>query len=191
MPIFDAPARPGMLRPITPDMKAAVEALVGRFRTAFPQLDFEIAWRSDTVNARALRGTGRRRICLYGGMARHKMIGEDGLALTLAHEIGHVLGGRPRHPYHFWLSCEGVADYWATRHGLRRIWPRAECAARLRNGARQLLNLQRSGFVKTAAYRRRREAGGRFPCLVSLPPSCRMRTWRAGLQGRPMPDCAC
>lgn len=191
MPFFDTPARSGMIRPIDKLMRARAEALVERFRGAFPGLDFEIAWASDTVNARALFGQPRNRVCLYGGMVRHKMMGEEGLALTLAHEVGHLLGGKPRHKYHFWLSCEGVADYWAARHGLRKIWPRAELASRLRQGARQLLNLQRSGFVKTPAYRRRREPGGRFPCLTTLPASCRLRTWRAGLERRPMPDCAC
>lgn len=191
MPFFDVLARPGMLRPVTAEMKKAAEVLVGRFRAALPQLDFEIAWTSDTVNARALFGRPRHRVCLYGGLVRHKMMADDGLALALAHEVGHLLGGKPRHPYHFWLSCEGVADYWAARHGLRKIWPRSELPIRLRAGARQLLNLQRSGFRNTPAYRRRRDAGGRYPCLATLPPSCRMRTWLAGLHRRRMPDCAC
>jgi len=154
-------------------------------------LDFEIAWDSDTVNARALFGQPRHRVCVYGGLVRHKAIGEEGLALTLAHEVGHLLGGKPRHSYHFWLSCEGVADYWATRYGLRRLWPKAELAARFRTGARQLLALQRSAYGRLRAYRRRRDVAGQFPCLTTLPPSCRLQTWRAGLTRQPRPECAC
>jgi hypothetical protein len=189
MPFFDTPPRKGSLRPIDAAMRARAEALLERCRAAFPQLDFEIAWDSDTVNARALFGQPRCRVVVYGGLVRHKAIGEEGLALTLAHEVGHLLGGKPRHNYHFWLSCEGVADYWATRHGLRRLWPKAEVAARFRAAAAQLLRLQRHGFGSN--QRRRRDPAGRFPCLVTLPPSCRIRTWRAGLMRRPRPGCAC
>jgi hypothetical protein len=191
MPFFDTPARKGSLRPIDGAMRRRTEALVERCRAAFPQLEFEIAWDSDTVNARALFGQPKCRVVVYGGLVRHEAIGEDGLALTLAHEVGHLLGGKPKHNYHFWLSCEGVADYWATRHGLRRLWPRDELAVRFRAAAAQLLALQRSMARMPKTYRRRRDPAGRFPCLETLPPSCRVRTWRAGLDRRPQPACAC
>ena len=172
-------------------MMRDAEALVALFRAAFPAIDFEIAWDSDTVNARALYGQPRKRVRLYGGLVRHRMVEKEGLALTLAHEVGHLLGGRPRDLYHHWLSCEGVADYWAARYGLRRIWPEADFAVRLRLGARQLINLQYREFNKPPAYRRRRGDDGRFPCLVTLPPSCRLQTWMAGMRKLPKPDCAC
>lgn len=191
MPIFDTPPRNGSLRPVDADMRAGTEALVARFRRAFAEIDFEIAWASDTVNARALFGQPRNKVVLYGGLVRHKAMGEEGLTLALAHEVGHLLGGKPRHPYHFWLSCEGVADYWATRHGIRRIWQGAERASRLRLGAHQLLKLQRSTLRGLPVSRRRRDGGGHYPCLVTLPPSCRWRTWMAGLRNEARPFCAC
>jgi hypothetical protein len=189
MPIFDTPPRKGSLRPIDAALRRRVGELLNRCREAFAELDFEVAWQSDTVNARALFGQPRHRVCLYGGLARHRLIGEEGLALALAHEAGHLLGGRPRHDYYFWLSCEGVADYWATRHGLRRLWPAEQLALRFRLGAAQLLALQRQSFH--SGQRRRRDKSGRLPCLVTLPPSCRLRTWRAGIANRPRPGCAC
>jgi hypothetical protein len=191
VPIFDIPPRKGSLRAIDTELKTRTEALVARFREVFADLDFEIAWNSDTVNARALFGRPRNKIVLYGGLARHKAIGEDGLALALAHEVGHLLGGRPRHPYHFWLSCEGVADYWATRHGIRKVWPRGEVMQRTRDGARQLLALQSKGIVRTRPERRRRQPDGRFPCLQTLPLRCRWTTWMAGLARKSRPACAC
>jgi hypothetical protein len=191
MPIFDLPPRRGSLRPIGPQMTAWGEALLERFRSAFPELAFEIAWHSDTVNARALFGQPRHRIVLYGGLVRHRLIGDDGLALALAHEVGHLLGGRPRHRYHFWLSCEGVADYWATRHGVRKIWPAGEVMQRTRTGARQLLALQTRGLARARSQRRRREPDGRFACLQTLPPGCRWTTWMAGLARKARPACAC
>jgi hypothetical protein len=191
MPFFDTPPRKGSLRPIDAAMRASTEAILERCRAAFPQLDFEVAWDSDTVNARALFGQPRHRVVVYGGLVRHKSIGQEGLSLTLAHEVGHLLGGKPKHSYHFWLSCEGVADYWATRHGLRRLWPKHELAARFTAGAQQLLKLQRAMAGRSLPFPRRRGPDGRFPCLVTLPPSCRLRTWRAGLRRLPTPVCSC
>ncbi len=191
MPIFDTPPRKGSLRPVDGGMRERTEALVARFRQAFADIDFEIAWASDTVNARALFGQPRNKVVLYGGLIRHKTMGEEGLTLALAHEVGHLLGGKPRHPYHFWLSCEGVADYWATRHGIRRIWPGEQLAARLRLAGRQLLTLQRSTLRGVPVSRRRRDGAGRYPCFATLPPSCRWRTWMAGVRRSARPSCAC
>ncbi len=46
------------------------------------------------------------------GLVQHPGMTADGLALILAHESAHARGKRH----------EPDADYWAARHGLRRLW---------------------------------------------------------------------
>lgn len=84
-------------------------------------------WSNGTVNAstyRSERGTFWN-LNLYGGLARHRFMTEDGYALVVCHEIGHHLGGAPKKiigPSPVWSSTEGQADYWATLKCLRRIF---------------------------------------------------------------------
>ncbi len=61
---------------------------------------------------------------MYGGLARHKTITEDGFALVLCHEIGHHLGGAPKVGNFFnkWATNEGQADYYAALKCLRRVY---------------------------------------------------------------------
>jgi hypothetical protein len=82
-------------------------------------------WTDATVNANAMRIFGTWNVNMYGGLARHEKITEDGFSLVLCHEIGHHLGGAPKTSLNFlmkWASNEGQADYWAALKCLRRVW---------------------------------------------------------------------
>lgn len=62
---------------------------------------------------------------MFGGLARHETITEDGFALVVCHEIGHHIGGAPKKASAWsnpWASNEGQADYWANLKCLRRVW---------------------------------------------------------------------
>lgn len=80
-------------------------------------------WEDGTVNANATR-LGAWNVNMYGGLARHETITEDGFALVLCHEIGHHLGGAPKVGFFLnkWASNEGQADYFATLKCLRRVF---------------------------------------------------------------------
>lgn len=80
------------------------------------------SWKSNTVNAFAEREDRKMRITVYGGLARHQAITEDGLVTVLCHELGHHLGGYPKKSGNKWSSAEGQADYYATMKCLRRYW---------------------------------------------------------------------
>jgi hypothetical protein len=90
--------------------------------------DLRIArnWSDGTVNASATRLSGAWNVNMYGGLARHETITEDGFALVLCHEIGHHLGGAPKVSGLFglnrWASNEGQADYFATLKCLRTLF---------------------------------------------------------------------
>ena len=82
-------------------------------------------WDDGTVNASALR-IGGWVVNMYGGLARHETITEDGFALVLCHEIGHHLGGAPKvsglPTPDAWPSNEGQSDYFATLKCLRKTF---------------------------------------------------------------------
>lgn len=88
-------------------------------------LQVERKWDDPTVNAYAQQFGKSWRVSMFGGLARHETITEDGLALVVCHEIGHHIGGAPKKisPWSSpWASNEGQADYFATLKCLRRAW---------------------------------------------------------------------
>jgi hypothetical protein len=78
-------------------------------------------WKEGMVNASATR-IGGWNVNMYGGLARHPAITEDGFALVLCHEIGHHLGGAPKVTNFLkkWASNEGQADYFGALKCLRK-----------------------------------------------------------------------
>jgi hypothetical protein len=81
-------------------------------------------WSNGTVNASAIRQGKTRVLNMYGGLARHKAIGIEGMALVACHELGHHNGGAPkiRGLGGGWATNEGGADYYATGKCLRRFF---------------------------------------------------------------------
>ena len=86
-----------------------------RFGREFPEITYGLLWESPTVNAQAWRLGSARYVRVYGGLVRHQAITKYGLALMLAHETGHHLGGLPRDPAMPWMTWQGQADYWAAK----------------------------------------------------------------------------
>lgn len=80
----------------------------------------------NTVNALAKRDGDDWIISFYGGLGKHNLMTEDGLRLTVCHELGHHLGGYPFKLYEDgsdrWASVEGQADYFATSECLRNVF---------------------------------------------------------------------
>lgn len=80
-------------------------------------------WTDGTVNAYAEQIGTEWQVQMFGGLARHKTITEDGFALVVCHEIGHHIGGAPRYYNNTdWAANEGQADYFSTSKCLRRVW---------------------------------------------------------------------
>lgn len=84
-------------------------------------------WTDGTVNAYASRSGNTWTVQMFGGLARHETITEDGLALVVCHELGHHIGGAPKKAGggwwgggSSWASNEGQSDYFATLKCLRR-----------------------------------------------------------------------
>jgi len=80
-------------------------------------------WDDPTVNASAQRSGKDYVLNMYGGLARHATITQDGMALVVCHELGHHIGGAPKYGgFNNWASNEGQADYFANMKCLHRIF---------------------------------------------------------------------
>ncbi len=93
--------------------------------TAGGDLVVERKWTDATVNAYAQQSGRTWKVSMFGGLARHETITEDGLALVVCHEIGHHIGGAPKKASMWsspWASNEGQSDYFATLKCLRKTW---------------------------------------------------------------------
>ncbi|MDE2489913.1 MAG: hypothetical protein KGM24_03645 [Elusimicrobia bacterium] len=93
------------------------------------QLVINRLWDDPTVNASAERNGDQYVLNMYGGLARHPAITQDGMMLVACHEMGHHLGGAPKFSGGDWASDEGEADYFATSKCLHRMF--ADTATRV------------------------------------------------------------
>jgi hypothetical protein len=141
MPLFDTPVPSRLLWPVDAQWpRRRARALLRKFRSAFPQITFDMDLGVRLANAQAFLDGKEKRVRLYGGLVRHRKIGSAGLAVTLAHEVGHHLGGSPFLTSHRWLSSELKATEWASEVGLRKVFGEREAVIR-RVGIVQLRTL--------------------------------------------------
>jgi hypothetical protein len=103
------------------DRAEQLEDIFSDLRRAFPEIEFELDAASRTVNAQAIEHGDIRIVRLYGGLAFHRLIDQDGLLLTLLHEIGHHLAAGGRLTASSRLACECMADRWALTKGTARL----------------------------------------------------------------------
>lgn len=80
-------------------------------------------WTDDTVNASAQQFWKLWIVNMYGGLARHPAVSDDGFALVVCHELGHHLGGAPKNTLPMgWASNEGQSDYFASLKCFRKVF---------------------------------------------------------------------
>lgn len=138
MPLFDAPVPKHLLWPLNaPWPRRRARKIIRHFQLCFPELHYDVDSEVGAANAQAFLEGGRRCICLYGGLARHRKVGSAGLAVVLAHETGHHLGGAPFLASYRWLSSEERATEWAYTIGLPAMFG-AKAAVLIARGESQL-----------------------------------------------------
>ena len=72
-------------------------------------VDIRLRWSSNSSVISYEKG---QPVTVPRGLVQHPGMTADGLALILAHESAHARG----------KQIEADADYWAARHGLRKLW---------------------------------------------------------------------
>jgi hypothetical protein len=164
-------------RRVQQQRRRVVSDLLDRFGREFPEITYELLWGSGTINAQAWRLGSIRYVRVYGGLIRHPKMTRPGLALMLAHETGHHLGGPPYDPGMPWISWQGQADYWAASVGMKRVFG-LEARKMTLTGARQIAELHRDF------------AGNSEDDEPDLSVACRHRIFVAGSRGQAMPVCA-
>ncbi len=105
--------------------------LLSKFQTLYSpivqgkggRLAIEGAWKNGTVNAYAYQAEDDWFVKIFGGLARHRLMTKDALALVVCHELGHHVGGAPKFEYLDgvvdWATIEGQADYYASLKCMR------------------------------------------------------------------------
>ena len=90
------------------------------------ELMVERKWSDGTVNAYAKQKNGKWILAMFGGLARHPDITEDGFALVVCHELGHPIGGAPKkiksNTPLYWASNEGQSDQYGLQRCLRKYF---------------------------------------------------------------------
>lgn len=123
LPIFDDIIPHEELWPEdAPWPRRRAEAVLERFRAAFPSLHYDLIWDTRLMNAQAYIGEHGRSLRLYGGLGRHRRVGVEGIAFAVAHEVGHHLGGAPHHEFYSVISSEERANEWAEAEGLPAVF---------------------------------------------------------------------
>jgi hypothetical protein len=102
--------------------RATALRVMKRFADIFVGVEYDLLWENPTINAQAWRYAEERHVTVCGGLVRHPAISAAGIALILAHETGHHLGGAPVDPDLPYLSWQGQADYWAAKEGMPRVF---------------------------------------------------------------------
>lgn len=103
---------------------------IPKFKTQGRTLKINRKWSESEVNANAQKIGSVSVINVFGGIARHHRMTEDGLTLVICHEIGHHLGGAPKkNQLTLEDSNEGQADYFASLKCLREVFLRDDNAS--------------------------------------------------------------
>ena len=123
MSVFDREVPRRLLWPASARWpKRRAHSLIRSFRQLYSEIIYDVEMGVLVANAQALKLAGVRTVRLYGGLILHRNLLSSGLAVILAHETGHHLGGSPFHPAYRWLSSEERATEWACQEGLVQVF---------------------------------------------------------------------
>jgi len=102
--------------------RATALQMMRRFAETFVGIEYDLLWKNPTINAQAWLFANGKHVTVCGGLVRHPALSASGIALILAHETGHHLGGLPFDPDLRCLTWQGQADYWAAKEGMPKVF---------------------------------------------------------------------
>ncbi len=98
-----------------------VRDMMAKFANIYTDIQFDLDWIEELPDGRASKNP--KRILIFGGLARHMDLELQGLALMIAHEVGHHIGGGHT-SQRSGLHCEGQSDFNAIGI-MRTVYPSA------------------------------------------------------------------
>ncbi|HEY5197949.1 MAG TPA: hypothetical protein VIJ51_13075 [Solirubrobacteraceae bacterium] len=156
------------------------------FKPLYPDVEFLFNWYSETANTFSWVDleSGQSFVYLSGGLARIGGFEYEGVALALAHEIGHLLG---RPTMRDGVTCEGEADFYGAAVVMRKLWFGEFYFSYTKQAVEQLEllyhYLQPCGELGPGELAE--GLGDRYPSNA-----CRIETIRAAMQTPDKPECA-
>ncbi|NOU77447.1 hypothetical protein GC101_00985 [Paenibacillus sp. LMG 31459] len=172
---------------LDPVSRSWIDYLFTQFKLHYPDINFSVDWNNDEVNAYAWISNGERHVQILGGLVRSTTLELEGLALVVAHEIGHHYGGEPTYPGST-LSCEGQADFYGARNVMRKVWFGEFYISVTEKAISQLADffgVASTDMDKQAAFMGKNTNGCEHP-----PGDCRIETYNAAVDLKPKPACA-
>lgn len=167
-------------RPLSdPVIRDTAEEALRRYRGKFRNIVFNIDWSSHVVNGCAWKEEGKQFVIINGRLALQTELEIQGLALVIAHEVAHHIGGGDLFPDG--LSCEGQSDFAGVSIVLRR-----------------LVGLHDHSFIRAAIDQMAKfynVANSIVPSTIKANCShpdkkCRIATYHAALRNGQIPECA-
>lgn len=96
-------------------------------------LKLTLLWDSEELNAYAQKNATNWEVIFHGALYKDRRITDDAFALTVCHELGHLLGGAP-----FKLgqntSAEAQADFWASSVCLKKYFEEYPAEVTIKDG---------------------------------------------------------
>lgn len=152
------------------------------FTGFYPGVHFYLDVHNPLPNAYSFNEYGETFVVVSAQLARTKALHYEGLAVAIAHELGHLYGGEPvdRSGY----SCTGMADYAAVSAVIPYVWMGALSKPMVQPGIDQVKE-----FFSYIDPRHRTGVPGNTCNRISI--ECREKALAAGAASIiPLPECA-
>lgn len=100
----------------------ALKPYMTEIQSITSEVEINIDWKSDYANASVSMRKGKVYMNFHGGFIRQNKLSKDAYAITVCHEIGHLLGGYPKVYPTQKYSAEAQSDYFATASCIKKYF---------------------------------------------------------------------
>jgi hypothetical protein len=160
---------------------STVQYLFKLYNAFFPDVNFYLDWENPAINAYSFEEYGQKFVVVCGGLVRVEGLYLEGMALILAHELGHLYGGEPHNTKGY--SCQTQADYHAVGVVTRQVWFGDLWGQIVNTGFEQISDFL--GKIPAEQASGKPEDSCNYPSI-----QCRLDTMDAAISGLPLPFCA-
>jgi hypothetical protein len=160
---------------------STVKYLFSLYKSFYPDINFYLDWEKTELNAYSFVHYGQKHVIVSGGLVRTGCLQMEGLAVIIAHEIGHLIGGSPDDVNGF--SCEAQSDYFGIGVVMREVFYLKFWNQVLTPGLEQLT--QYFQLISTGNAAPINKDICKYPGI-----QCRLDAMNAAMMGDDLPRCA-